>query len=85
MYVVLQDTWYYRTLGLKDKKPHFFMVLKINMWWLLGDAEVTESLQRKHFAVLLAFQSKGQVLLFDSNNVSSYVCTHTLKKDHINV
>lgn len=31
------------------------MVLKINMWWLLGDAEVTESLQRKHFAVLLAF------------------------------
>lgn len=48
------------TLGTTElwsskQKPHFFMLLKINMWWLLGDAEVVESLQRKHFVVLFAF------------------------------
>lgn len=61
------------------------MPLKINMWCLLGDAEVTESLQRKHFAVLLGFQTKDQVLLLDGNNVPSYIYTHAhiLQKGHI--
>lgn len=48
-HLVLQNFWSSR------QKAYFFMPLKINMWCLLGDAEVTESLQRKHFAVLLGF------------------------------